>query len=115
MRAMSFMLTTEQILNETKTVTRRLNWLNLKPGTQLRAVRKAMGLAKGEKQEFLKTIEVVAVERQFLDDISKEDVIREGFPNLSPRQFVDKFCKAMNCAQRTIVTVIEFKYVKDVP
>lgn len=113
MRAMSFMLTADQILDETKTVTRRLRWLNLKPGTRLRAVRKAMGLRKGETHEVLKTIEVVAVEREFLSDISQDDVIKEGFPNLTRRQFIEKFCRAMRCAERTIVTVIEFKYVKE--
>lgn len=53
MRNMSFMLTPDQILNQTKTVTRRLGWATLKPGTLVRAVRKCQGLKKGEKIEAL--------------------------------------------------------------
>ena len=53
---MSFMLTTNQIIDETKDVTRRNGWENLKPGDRLRAVEKAMGLKKGEKQRLLRDL-----------------------------------------------------------
>ena len=43
-RNMSFMLTTEQVRNKTKTVTRRLGWWFLKPGEIVNAVEKGMGL-----------------------------------------------------------------------
>lgn len=46
--AMSFSHTTDQILNRTKTVTRRLGWENLQPGDRFWAVKKAMGLKRGE-------------------------------------------------------------------
>ena len=43
------MLTKEQILARTKTVTRRLGWWFLKPGDVVWACEKCMGLKKGEK------------------------------------------------------------------
>ena len=48
-RNMSFALTTKQIEDETKDVTRRNGWWFLKPGDQIWAVEKCMGLKKGEK------------------------------------------------------------------
>lgn len=38
MRSMSFMLTTDQVRNQTRTVTHRTGWAELKPWTLLRAV-----------------------------------------------------------------------------
>ena len=40
MRNISFMLTTQQFRNRTKTVTRRMGWWNLKPGDILMGVEK---------------------------------------------------------------------------
>jgi hypothetical protein len=51
MRLISFALTTGQIRNRTTTVTRRLWWKNLKPGTLLQPVEKAPGLKKGADGE----------------------------------------------------------------
>lgn len=53
MRRMSFMLTKEQVLNQTKDVTRRNGWAFLKPGDLIQPVEKCMGLKKGEKQVLL--------------------------------------------------------------
>jgi hypothetical protein len=47
-RNMSFSMTTEAVRNRSKTVTRRLGWWGLQPGTILQAVEKAQGLRKGE-------------------------------------------------------------------
>lgn len=49
MRNISFALTTEQIRNQTKTVTRRVGWANLKPGTLLQPIEKGQGLKKGDR------------------------------------------------------------------
>jgi len=96
MRLMSFALTTAQLLDGSKTVTRRVGWANLKPGDRLKAVRKAMGLKPGEKVDVLAEIEVVSVRRERLDFINKTDCIAEGFPHLTPGQFVEMFCKHMS-------------------
>lgn len=111
MKTMSFMLTEEQILNRTKTVTRRLGWKDLKPGTTLRAVQKSQGLKKGQKIKELCLIRVVSVRTERLNEITAEDVVREGFPDMSPEQFVDMFSKNMNCEPWAEVQRIEFEYV----
>ena len=48
-----------------------------------------------------------------LDAITKEDVVREGFPTMLPHVFVTMFCKNMGCTRNTIVNRIEFKYVPE--
>lgn len=111
MRNISFALTTDQVRGQTKTVTRRLRWLKLKAGERLQAVVKGMGLKPGEKIKRICVIEVVSVRREPLNAIDADDVRREGFPELSRRQFITMFCKSMKCKPTTIVTRIEFKYV----
>lgn len=110
-RNMSFALTTEQFKNRTKDVTRRLGWDFLQPGDLLWGVKKAMGLKKGEKIERLGLIEVVSSTAEPLGAISQEDVVREGFPDWSPAQFVDFFVKKNRITPDTIVNRIEFRYV----
>lgn len=111
MRNMSFMLTTEQIKNRTKTVTRRLGWRNLKAGQLVRACRKCMGLKKGEKIEQLSIIRIVSVRPEFLSFVTDEEAKKEGFPNMSGLEFIDFFCEKMDCHKNKIVTRIEFEYV----
>ena len=89
MRNISFALTTEQFLSGQKDVTRRFGWWGLKPGDQVRAVEKAMGLKKGEKMKVLGVIEVVSVRREPLNTMAPEDCALEGFPHFTPDQFVD--------------------------
>jgi hypothetical protein len=112
-RNISFALTEPQFLDGTKDVTRRLGWLKLKPGDRLRAVRKAMGLKKGEKAHVLGEIEVVSVRREALSWITGEDVVREGFPDMTPIEFVAFFCAShRGCTPATIITRIEFRKVQ---
>ncbi len=100
MRLMSFALTTAQLLDGSKTVTRRVGWANLKPGDRLKAVRKAMGLKPGEKVDVLAEIEVVSVRRERLDAITPADVLAEGFPAWTSQvaEFVEMFCSHMTIA-----------------
>lgn len=97
MRMMSFALTERQLLDGSKTVTRRTGWAGLKPGTRLRAVRKAMGLKAGEKVQVLCEIDVMAVTRERLDAITPAEVLAEGFPAWTSQvgEFVAMFCKHM--------------------
>ena len=112
MRAISFMLTTEQVLARTKDVTRRNGWATLKAGDRMRGVRKAMGLKKGEKHELLAEIEVVSVRRERLDAIDQDDCVREGFPDMTPAGFVNMFCDShKGVTMSSIITRIEFKYL----
>lgn len=115
MRRMSFMLTTRQLLERSKTVTRRLGWEFLKPGEVLLAVDKCMGLKPGQVSQTLATIQVISATRVSLDKIDALDVAREGFPGMEPEAFVAMFCKHMKCAPDTPVTRIEFRYVVPMP
>ena len=109
---MSFSMTERQLLDGSKTVTRRLGWVHLKPGDKLLAVRKAQGLKRGERQVVLGTITVVDVRREALDAITRDDCTREGYPDLSPAQFVDmfrtSFSRRLTSAQE--ITRIEFTF-----
>jgi hypothetical protein len=116
MRNMSFALTEAQILNRSKTVTRRMGWQFLKPGDRIQAVRKGMGLKKGEKVVKLAVLEVVNVRREPLHYLlvtgvtARREVNAEGFPNMTPTQFVEMFCAANGCGPDAEITRIEFKY-----
>jgi len=116
-RNMSFWLTTDQIKNRTKTVTRRLGWKNLKVGEVLNACVKCQGLKTGEKIVRLGRIQVVDVRREPLDHIEMEvdsgiaECAKEGFPEMTGMQFVEMFCRHMKCDPDTEVTRIEFEYL----
>lgn len=112
-RNISFALTTDQIRNRTKTVTRRLGWKNLKAGDVLNACVKCMGLKKGEKPERLGQIRVVDVRREPLDGpYSMRESIREGFAFSWP-EFVAMFCEHMGGDPSQEVTRIEFEYLDE--
>lgn len=112
MRNMSFALTTSQILDGTKTVTRRDGWAFLKPGDQVRAVRKSRGLRPGEKLTPLRVLEIALVTREPLSAITHEEVIREGFPDMTREEFISMFCAThKGCTPETEITRIEFRYV----
>lgn len=111
MKNMSFMLTEPQFLDGSKTVTRRIGWRTLTVGTQLKAVRKSQGLKSGEKVHVLGVVEVVTVRRERLDAITAADCAREGFPKMTPTEFVAMFCHEMSCKPETIVGRIEFRKV----
>lgn len=110
-RNMSFALTTKQIRERTKTVTRRKGWEFLKVGDKLNACVRCMGLKKGEKPERLALLEVVSVRREPLHAIDDGDVWREGF-NMPAHEFVEMFCQNMGGDRNQTVTRIEFKYLE---
>lgn len=71
-----------------------------------------MGLKKGEKVKKLGgPIRIVSFSRVRLNRISERDVIREGFPALTPHAFVVMFCRHMKCDPMDRITRIEFEYV----
>ena len=113
MKNISFSITTEQFKNRTKTVTRRLGWKNLKAGQHLMGCKKCMGLKSGEKIEKLGEIRVVSVRREVLAEIRQhpEDCKKEGFPEMTPKEFEQMFCEEMHSNPLTMVTRIEFEYV----
>ena len=112
MRNISFMLTTQQIIDETKTVTRRMGWLNAKVGDLLQGCEKCQGLGKGGKINKLKVIRLTSVRREPLKAITQDEVIREGFPDMTPDEFIAFFCKShKRCDPYGLVTVLSFEYV----
>lgn len=102
-------MTVEQMKAGTKTVTRRFGWWFLKPGDRVMAVEKGMGLKKGEKIKQLYLIETISTRGEPLNAITKADCIREGFPELSPQEFVDMLCKHYECKPDAMINRIEFK------
>lgn len=115
MRNMSFSMTTQQVRDKTKTVTRRLGWADLRPGDQVCAVVKAMGLKRGEKVEKICVIQCVSNGRELVKDIYNEytqrELVAEGFPDMTPEEFVEMFCEHNDCEPHTTINRIEFKYV----
>lgn len=115
MRNMSFSMTTEQVRNKTKTVTRRFGWWSLKPGTKLWAVEKSQGLKKGEKVVRICQIEVVSVRKEQVQDIQNypfEETSQEGFPGMTLKDFIDMLCRMKRGVNYyDEVNRIEFKYL----
>lgn len=108
---MSFMLTTEQIKNRTKTVTRRSGWVFLKPGDIVNAVEKGQGLKKGEKIKHICQIRILSIRSEPLNIITKEECIKEGFPAMSPEDFINMYRDHNRVFAYTHVNRIEFEYV----
>jgi hypothetical protein len=120
MRNMSFIMTTEAFRDGSKTVTRRLGWWNLKRGDRFMGVVKGMGLKKGEHIVRLHPAEVVSVRRTPLDCITIRDVLLEGFPDMGPEEFIQRFLEhnAAKCkkdGRYTEVNRIEFKHLSLCP
>lgn len=101
-RRMACSLTVDAVRDRTKTVTRRqtTTWRNLKPGDRLTLIEKGMGLPKGARQVVLAEVEVVSNEIVDLDDdMNEAECAAEGFPHLSPAEFVDMWCAAHGIRQ----------------
>lgn len=122
MRNMSFALTTPQVLDQSKDVTRRLGWLKLKAGDLIQPVKKCMGLRPGEKIDKLGgAVRVLSTRREPLalmitdPDYGFREIRREGFAEHPvhgwPTEFVSMFCAThKGCTSDTVVTRIEFSY-----
>jgi hypothetical protein len=118
MRYMAFSLTQPQMRARTKDVTRRLGWRDLKPEQLLCAIEKGQGLRKGESVVPICSIQVADVRLEPLERMIDEPVYgfeecrREGFPELSPQQFVAAFCRShRRCRPSTEITRIEFVFL----
>ncbi len=110
-RNMSFAMTTRQFREKTKNVTRRFGWWNLKPGEVVEGVEKGMGLKKGERIVKLGQIVILSTRTEPLNAITQDDCIREGFPDLTPEQFVDMLCRHYGCRADQTINRIEFGYL----
>ena len=120
MRNMSFSLTTPQIVDRSKTVTRRTGWRFLAPGAYVQAVEKARGLRAGEMKR-LAVLRITSVRREplrrMIDDrtYGEAEVVLEGFggdPAVgTPERWVEYFASTHDCTVDDDITRIEFEYV----
>jgi len=130
---MSVAYTEQAVRDRTKTVTRRKGWWVdkngrhlVKSGDRLTLVRKAMGLKAGEKVVRVAEVEVVSVRREPLcsvagpytiDDHCRvvwHELIAEGFPDMSPDEFMRRFFKPQGIGVMDDVTRIEWRYLDGV-
>jgi len=111
-RLMSFALTTDQIITQSKTVTRRQGWLHLKLCESIQPVNKCMGLKPGESPVKLgPPIQIVSIRREPINAITAEDCIKEGFQHFTPQEFIDMYCRHNKCQPEDMCTRIEFIYL----
>jgi hypothetical protein len=108
---MSFSHTQDQFSDGSKDMTRRKGWANLKAGERFMAIVKGQGLKPGEKVQYLGECECVSNRREPLDAITADDCRREGFPKLTPWDFVLMFCGHMGGMPDQEISRIEFKIV----
>lgn len=110
---MSVSLTEDAVRARTKTVTRRKGWTFLRPGDRLTLCRKVMGRKAGEPLVRLADVEVVDVSREGLLGIYDRpgDTAREGFPDMTPFDFVAFFREHMGGEAYQVVTRIEWRYL----
>lgn len=127
MRNISFHLTQPQIHAQTKTVTRRVGWLWLvehmarpnPPEILLQPIVKGQGIPKGgHVQKIGGPIRILDARREMLDEVivSPEygtlECEAEGFPHLTPTEFVHFFCKTHPSTVPTSeITRIQFEYL----
>jgi len=116
-RNQSFMLTKEQYRSRIKTVTRRVGWRFAKVGELVNGCEQCQGLKKGQRI-------IVMGQHRFIDlrweplrrlidepDYGAEEVIKEGFPDMTPAEFVEMFCRANRCQPDIEVHRMRFEYV----
>jgi len=71
-----------------------------------------MGRRPGEPLERLAEAEVIDVRREALGDITRADVVAEGFPETwHPVDFVAFYCDRFGGTPQQIVTRIEWRYI----
>ena len=113
MRRMSFSLTTEAIILQKKTVTRRQGWAHLKVGQIIQPIEKGMGLKKGEEQQLIGCpIIITSIEVEPIEMIDKDDVVLEGFDDLTQEEFIHMYCKANKVKPSDDCRVIRFEYTQ---
>src|SRR5262245_45006217 len=110
MRCIEFRHASAPLLAGSKTVTRRKGWKKLKPGTEMMAGRAHRGVRREGREDF-GVILVKSVRRVRLGDIDAAEVALEGYPELTPAEFLARFFKGVN--PDAVVTRIEFRRVGD--
>lgn len=122
-RLMSVAFTEDAVRDRTKTVTRRKGWTFAKPGDRVTLCRKVMGRKKDEPLERIVDVELVAVTREPLRQLTDDqdygygEVIKEGGLSLNvftPEEFVQRFfVNAQGMSPADMVTRLEWRYLDD--
>lgn len=111
-RNQSFSMTKCQYRERTKTVTRRMGWRFAKVGDICNGVEKAQGLKKGEKIVVMGRHRFTDVRFEPLNAVTPEDVVKEGFPEMTVDEFIAFYCKGhRGCTPETEVTRLEFEHL----
>ncbi len=118
-RLMAVSLTESQVRDRSKTVTRRMGWRNLRTGERLTLCRKVMGRrrADGHVEPLVRIVdvEVVEVGLERFDAIAPDEVAAEGFPEMTPAEFVEFFCGShRGCTPDSTITRIKWRYLPPV-
>ena len=115
MEYMSFFATQEQVLNQTKFVTRRQGWNKIKVGDEIQPVIKRQGLKRGEKVQPIGCSIIITAERwELINIITSYDVVLEGFPNLSVNGFITMYCNLNDCNPTDICHRLQYKYTRQI-
>ena len=120
-RLMSVAMTADAVIERRKTVTRRKGWWLDKNGRRLLNVgdtltlcKKVQGRKPGEPIERIAEVKVVDVTRIPLALLSQSECAREGFPDLAPHEFIQRFfIDAQGMTAFDHVTRIEWRYLDD--
>lgn len=115
-RNLSFSATWKQFQEGEKDVTRRLGWRFLNGGEELMGVEKGQGIKKGELNRggliLVTGRRFERLNRLIRDpEYGEQEVIREGFPGMTPAEFVEFFCDKMGCEPDAEITRITFKHM----
>lgn len=96
-----------------------MGWDKALPGDLMDAVEKAMGLKKGQSMVIIGRIQLIDVRKEPLGrmiaepDYGKRECVREGFPDMSPDEFVEFFCRShTGCFPDRIITRLEFEKLR---
>jgi hypothetical protein len=122
-RLMSVAFTEQAVRDRRKTVTRRKDWLFLKPGDHLTLCRKVMGRKPGEPLVRIAEVEVVSVRREPLRDVVLAgELTAEGFPEWDTPddawgafEFVQRYFAPQGIDPLDDVTRIEWRYLPQEP
>ncbi|MEV6073391.1 hypothetical protein AB0L82_43175 [Nocardia sp. NPDC052001] len=115
-RLMAVSLTEPQVRDRSKTVTRRTGWRNLRAGQRITLCRKVMGRRRrdGSVEPLVRItdVEILEVTPERLADITRDEVVAEGFPEMNPQEFVEFFCRThRGCTPDSTVTRIQWRYL----
>ncbi|MBF6302291.1 hypothetical protein IU459_32830 [Nocardia amamiensis] len=71
-----------------------------------------MGRKAGEPLVRIAQVEITAISREPLAAISQADLVAEGFPDMTPEEFVTFFCAThRGCRPDSLVTRIQWRYL----